>query len=223
LGLLLLSGCAFRSPVLLFCRQSTTNPKQFPLRVGVAVRARRDQDPTSIFTYHFPVLTFSGQFPKPVEMEYFADSVVDYLRDRAVFRYTYPYPFDPADVDLVLFVEPRQARLTNDSLYGSLMPLAAYLLPFPGFLIPLVLPQEKFSGRFVLEFRLRTPDGQDVATYETKETGDEWVWLWEQPYANYLWYRSIFRTRFLEMLDDVKARMEKDSALIMAAASPRRP
>lgn len=221
LSLPLLTGCSIKSPALMFTRQSTTSPKQLPVRAGVVVEGSAAHDPTDIFTYQFPFVFLHAQFPKPVEMEYFSDCVVDYFRDFATFQYTYPSPFDPRDVDLVVVVRPKIASAANNTGYSTAMTIAPQFLPGLGALVPFVLPQEQFSSDFTLEFALQTRDGREIATYESSASGSEWVWIYKQPFANYMWYDSVFRKSFFSVMEEVKQAIEKDSDKIMAALGTR--
>jgi hypothetical protein len=208
----------------MFPRQSTTNPKQLPLRAGVGLQASAEEDPTHIVTHHWvlivPILYFRAKMPKPVEMEYVQQAVVDYFRDHSVFQYTYPYPFDPQDVDVILRVRPVELRCDNLTPYSSGLTLVSQFFPPPplSLLVLLLAPQERFTGKFALEFTLETPKGEEIAVYELNGKDTQWVWIYSQPFANYMWYNSVFRTQFLQVMDGVRTRIEQDSDQIMAAA-----
>jgi len=215
----LLTGCAYRSPVLMTTRQSTQNPKQLPLRVGVVCEAGPQQDPTSILTVYFvytiPTHWLYGQYPKPIEMEYFADCVVDYLRDYNVFQYTYPYPYDPRDVDFELVVRPTTLQCSNSTVYSTTL-AGVSQFPYLGLAV-FFLPLERFESRLGVEMVLKKPNGPEVATYHFAQAGSQWVWIYQQPFGEYLWYNSIFRSHFMAMMDSLRQKIEQDSRKIMAA------
>jgi len=221
-------GCAFRSPVLVTTRQSTANPKQLPLRVGVVFEGNRDYDPTSVksiqYMFVIPTMWLYAQFPKPIEMEYVQDCVVDYLRDYSVFRYAYPYPFDAKDVDVVLRVRMRQIQYKNNTAYSTTMNIVEQLTSYIGLILMFALPQEKFDAQVDLEFALLKPPGdQPIASYQFAQAGKQSVYLVQQPYAEYSWYNSIFREKFMAVMEELKKAIEKDSEKIMTAAGPVRP
>ena len=219
------TGCAVRSPVLMFTRQSTTNPKQLPLRVGIVLEASPDQDPTTIITVQynpFPIMTLTAAFPKPVEMEYVQDAVVDYFRDSGLFRYTYPYPFDSRDVDVVVRVRPTRILCDNDTGYSGGITLAESLLSYIGLIMILACPQEHFSADFAMEFIVQKPDGTEIAKYTAAQADKAWVYIYAQPFANYMWYESVFRKCFLGVMDEVRGHIERDADKITAAAGVRR-
>jgi hypothetical protein len=215
-------------PVLAIARQSTANPKQLPLRVGVVFEGNRDHDPTSVksmqFMYFIPIVWLYGQFPKPIEMEYVQDCVVDYLRDYSVFRYAYPFPFDSKDVDLVLRVRMRQIQYSNSTTYSSVMNIVEQLTSYIGLILMFAAPQERFHAQVDLEFALLKPPGdQAVATYQFAQEGKQWVYLIEQPWGEHSWYKSVFREKLMAVMDELRKAIEQDSAKIMAGAGTVRP
>jgi len=226
LALVLLgAGCVSRSPVLLYrgtkASGSTTLMPVFgedyaepgdpliPLKAGVRVAASRRRQVTSLSTYIFPFYIIRGGLPKRDEMEFLRDSVVRDLQDTRTFLYTYPAPFDPSVVDVIVDITPTDIELSNLKGYGTLVSL-----PVINLLLVFGVPQEIFSTRMAFTFEVKTHQGKVLKRYTTAAEGWDGVTLYELPWANYMWARSVFREKFLECMDDFRRQLLADAEAI---------
>jgi len=220
-------GCSMRSPVLLYrgTKESgaTTLLVPFfsedrpirkepilPLKAGVRVSAARERKVCSLFTYLFPWYFISAGFPKRDEMEFLRDSIVRDLFDTRTFRYTYPAPFDPAAVDVIVNATVTEVRASNLKVYPTIIGL-----PYISLLTLVGVPQEIFFARMGFRFDVTTPDGTVLKTYEVFNKGTDAVTIYEQPWANYIWYRSVFRSTFLASMDEFREQLRSDAPFIL--------
>ena len=220
-GICLLTGCTFKSPVLLIARGSALSAKKLPLSVGVVTEGYQHQSVTQISTYQFPFVFMKGQLPKPIELEYITDCITDYFRDYGVFDYVYAYPFDPTDVDLILRVKPNTLEMANTP-YGTGMSVGGFvvsmIIPGVQLIAILALPQEQFVSNLDVGFAVETPEGGAVAEYSFAANDEDWVWIYSQPFGNYIWHNSVHRTTFFELMDSLKTALEKDADELVGAA-----
>ena len=192
------------------------------VKAGVRVLASRDKALTSIKTWQaFGIYTISAGFPKRDEMEFFRDSICRDLFDTCTFRYTYPAPFEDAAVDLIVEVTATDVEMSNNKTYSVIIGN----VPYVNIVTLFGVPQEYFHARLGLKFDVKTPDGAVVKSYTTTHEGREGVSLYRMPWANYIWYRSVFRRVFLSAMDDFRKKLVEDKALLLqragkAAAAP---
>jgi hypothetical protein len=217
------SGCSSTSPVLLQLPSERGGTAEIPLKIGVDNASKPgSQQITDIDTC--AVLAFRqyyGKMPRRSEVNYFAASVGDYLRDTKTFSYCYDAPFDRNDVDLVLKLNLDAVSMHNSGFWGTFMNSWASIpyLGFPvqiGYLVG--LPQEGFGSDLKYTAVIETPVGKEVARYKLAADMNDFVNMYEQPYGNYMWYDSVFQKAFFSTLDQLKASLVKDRAKIMAGA-----
>jgi len=222
---ILVSSCVVRSPVLLETKTEVINEKAIPLKVGVTTDINSSQ-PTSIWTATLPIpfVIVKAGFPKIVENDYIMDAFTDFLKTNNIFSYCYRAPFDKKDVDLILEFKITEYLCSNNRLYSHGIQVASFLSDFvvPLFgplLITFGLPQEKFLLKQNLTVDIIKLSGEVVKSYQFLRVSDaEWVWLVEQPFGDYLWYKSIYIKNMNELMRELSNRINEDSALLMSMA-----
>jgi hypothetical protein len=180
------------------------------------VAARREQKVTDLSTYIFPWYFITGGFPKRDEMEFLRDSIVRDLHDTRTFRYTYPAPFEARAVDVVIDVTVTDIKAANAHGWATFINL-----PFISLLQLVGVPSEFFTARMAFQFDVRTRDGDLIASYTATHGETDSVTLYELPWANYIWARSVFRKVFLACMDDFRAALLADGAMVRERAGAK--
>ncbi len=214
-SVVLCSGCVMKVPALMYKAQAVANPNKLPLTVGVEkckfMGSRKLVD-VGYVTIPIPFLIIHGGFPKTDQREFVADSVAQYFRDANVFNYSYAAPFDKKDVDLTVQVTFDKYRNSGNKVWPTIL-----TLPYVN-ILGLILPQDFFKSEIKVTFDLYARDSTKVLSYSTNATDKDAVWIYSQPYGEYMWYKSVFRQTFLRVLDEFKEKVEADRNQIIAAA-----
>lgn len=215
-----LCGCRSTSPVLLQMPSVKTSEVEFPLKLGVGQLEKAGSQ--RISSIGFTIMFFywiDAKMPRRTETDYVLQSVADHVNDNRMFRYAYIEPFDPAKVDLTMEIKFDQYDCKNalGGVYASVLATVPYISLLPLFGVP----QDIFSTRIRASCVLKTRSGQEVArySYQGRKVTDA-VTLYEMPYGNYLWYDSVFRREFDQMMTSFYGQMRNDKAKIMAAVGP---
>lgn len=215
------------SPVLLEMPSSKTRAEALPLAIGVnALEVSGSHRVSNIMTYQsFGLMGVGARLPRRDETDYFNKSITDALRANGNFQYIYATPFDRQDVDLVLNVKLRSCKLENSN-YGTAI-AHGQMIPTLGMFVSLgtligVIPQEYFSVNWKIDFELETRDGKVIKTYSHACNEFQFVNMWKQPFANYMWYESIFLKNFSKAVDALTQGIEKDRAEISQAVNQGR-
>lgn len=228
-------GCQMKTPVIFYKEAAESNPKKINAKIGVDMpnfseAGKLIQMKSTNFVLIIPAYTFTADFPKRVDREFFVDLMHQYLKDSDMFSYAYSTPFDKNDVDLVMESDVRKFKYTNGS-WGttwSCIGQVIGIVPFVGLILTLIwifaVPQEKFAVEMDMEVTLKTADGQLVGKYEASASGKDSIKMLAQPWGEYMWYKSVGRRIFLEVLDGIRGKMEEpaEAAKISAAAQDYR-
>jgi len=211
------TGCRSTSPILLQMPSEKGGAAEFPFKLGVNP-IEKDQSSRisdAKFTMMF-IYWIDGRMPRRKETDYVHQSVSDHLNDGKMFKTAYIAPFDPTKVDLTMDIHFEEYKCSNagGGLYASVM-----AFPFINLLTLLGIPQEIFSTDIKAVCSLKTREGKLVGKYSY--TGHDWdaVTIYEMPYGNYLWYDSVFRREFDNMMQSFYGQMRKDKQKITAEAS----
>ncbi len=217
--LLFSTGCVVKSPILMFKGKSVKNPNRLPLKAGVVLNAAQRGKISEFLTFTLPIPFYiiTAAFPKINEQEFILDSVVQYLKDTELFDFTYSFPFDKRDVDVILEVKINDILAKNSTPYSLI-----WQLPFLNILTLLGVPQERFSMLFDIRVDVKQPDGTLITSYKARWSDADWVTIYEMPYADYMWYESVFRDVFMKVLDSISAKITSDSEQIISAAETYR-
>jgi hypothetical protein len=73
--------------------------------------------------------------------------------------------------------------------------------------------------RAAIDFELATRDGKVIKTYSHACNEWQFVNMWKQPFANYMWYESIFLKNFTKAMGTLTQGLETDRAEILKAVS----
>ncbi|NCC50324.1 MAG: hypothetical protein EOM20_03825 [Spartobacteria bacterium] len=217
-----LAGCSSTSPVLLQLPSERGGTADIPLKVGVLTAEKSgEQKLSNIETCNqCGFFKFYAKMPRRSEVDYFSEAVGDYFRDTKTFSYCYNAPFDRNDVDLLFQIRMNDFQIENTD-FGTVIGHAS-LIPYVGLLPTVWLllggKQETFLIQYDLEAIIETPEGKEIARYETSGSGKDGVTLYEQPFGNYMWYDSIFQQEFFKAMDYFVVHMKKDRIKIMQAA-----
>ena len=213
------SSCTITSPVMLETPAPKSRSNALPYTVGVSkISKKGSQSLTKIKTFQtFGLMQMSGRMPRRSETDYYNKSFVNALRSNGLFSYVYGTPYDRNDVDLIIEVEMNDFIIKN-SPYGTLMSHAGFV-PVIGIFVNLgvlvnAIPQEHFSGRWAIQYHLKTKSGKLIKTYKDDKAFRDFVRLWEQPFAKYSWYESQWLSLFNTSLNNIQAEIRKDSELI---------
>jgi len=212
------------SPVLLETPSSKTRAEALPLAVGVkAPEVTGSHRVSNIMTYQtLGIMGVGARMPRRDETDYFNKSITDALRANGNFQYIYATPFDPQDVDLVLNVKLRSCKLENSN-YGTIIN-HCQMIPTVGIFVSIgtlvgVIPMEYFTVSWAIDFELATRDGKVIKTYSHACNEWQFVNMWKQPFANYMWYESIFLKNFTKAMGTLTQGLETDRAEILKAVS----
>jgi hypothetical protein len=220
------SGCRIVSPILLETPSSKSRVEAMPVALGIkAPDVSGSHRVSNIMTYQtLGIMATGARLPRRDETDYINKSITDALRANGTFQYIYATPFDRQDVDLVLSVKLRSCKLDNSN-YGTIIN-HCQMIPIPpiGQLISLgmlvgVIPMEQFSVNWKIDFELATRDGKIIKTYSHACDEQAFVNMWKQPFANYMWYESIFLKNFTSAVATLTKGVEKDRAEILQAVS----
>lgn len=218
------AGCRMVSPVLFETPSAHARGEALPLAVGVRelekVGTQRITDVTTYGT--FGIIAFSARMPRRSEADYMGNALANALRSSGAFTYVYGTPFDTKDVDVVLGLRAERCRIENNTLYGTAVNHAS-MIPTIGTFIEIgvlvgLIPQEYFTMDWSLVCTVATPEGKVIKEYKHVCSDADWVNLWSQPYANYMWYDSIFLRHFEEAVQSFLKSIDTDRAEILRAA-----
>jgi hypothetical protein len=218
----IMAGCSSTSPILLQLPSERGGTADLPIKVGILASEKPgEQKLSNIETCNqCGMFKFYAKMPRRSEVDYFSQSVGDYFRDTKTFSYCYDAPFDRNDVDMLFRIRMKDFRIDN-TFFGTGIAHAA-VIPYVGLCTTgwLLLggKQETFLIQYDLEAIIETPEGREIARYETSGSGKDGVSLYEQPFGNYMWYDSIFQQEFFKAMDYFVAQMKKDRTKIMQAA-----
>jgi hypothetical protein len=217
--LILGSSCTVTSPVMLEAQITKSTSNALPYTVGVSkITKKGSQQLTKIKTYQtLGIMQMSGRMPRRSEVDYYNKAFTNALRSNSLFSYVYATPFDRNDVDLVIDIEIDNFNISNSS-YGTLISHASFV-PVVGIFASLgvlinVVPQEYFSGGWGISYHLKNKSGKLIKTYTDEQVFQDYVGMWEQPFASYSWYESAWIKLFNDSLNRIQSEIRKDSELI---------
>lgn len=219
--IVLVAGCSSTSPVLMQLPAEAGGSAEFPISVGVLKATKvGDQKLTNMKTYGMLGLyQFGARMPRREEIDFLSRAISEYLRDSKTFTYVYDQPFNRDDVDLIIKTELEKFDM-NNSVYGTVMQNVGFI-PTIGFIIQLSqlvgVPQETFHFDYRFTMKVETPSGQELAAYTFEGSDWDTADLYDQPFANWLWYDSLFQKMFFQAMEDFKGKFRQDKEIIMAA------
>jgi len=219
-----LSGCRIVSPLLMETPSSKTRTEAMPLAIGVnAPQVFGSHRVSNIMTYQgLGLMGIGARMPRRDETDYINKSMTDALRANGTFQYIYSTPFDRQDVDMILNVKLRSCQMENSN-YGTTI-THCQMIPTVGMFISLgtltgLVPMEHFFVNWKIDFELVTGDGKVIKTYSHACKDWQFVNLWKQPFANYMWYESIFLKNFTSATETLTRGIEKDRVEILQAVN----
>jgi len=205
--IIIFSGCHMRSPILLYQLDRSSNPPKIPNKIGLE-KVQFDPGPSfvsKIKTYWLPIpfYIFSAKYPKLEEKTYIDGAIYQYFKDNNTFSYIYMAPFDSKDVNYILSFNVRKCKAQNNIVYSSLL-----TLPFVNFLV-IILPQQIFISEYDLEMEVKKPNGEVIGKFwHLRPSKWSYVWIYQQPLADYIWYHSVFKKQFLAIMGEFNNDLE---------------
>jgi len=203
---------------------SSSAGSPLPIAVGISkIKKAGSHRISDIATYQsFGIVGMKARMPRRSETDYMNKSIANALRADGTFRYVYATPYDPKDVDLIISVHLQECKMEN-SIYGTALNHVTYLpIPLVNPFVPLgelagIIPMERFSVKWTMVFNVSTPSGKLLKQYKHACNDSDMVNLWSQPFANYMWYDSLFISNFEDAISTVTKNFRKDRAEILAA------
>ena len=211
----MLCSCQMVSPVILQSPQEAESKTAavLPFKIGVDdVVKKGDADISNASFTILGFYTFKARMPRKDERNYVTQSIADHMNDNSIFNISYVAPYNPKNVDLKVQFEFDEYDIKNNKLYANIINL-----PLINILAILGAPQEHFTSNIKVKINLVKTNGKIIKSYEYAATDNEWVSLYKQPYANYMWYGSIFQKEFDKMMQFFYGKMQNDKAEILKA------
>lgn len=216
---LFLSACTSRIPILYYKDSAESNPQKLPLRAGLKIEnAQAIGDNVNVkggmgtFLPLIPLYlyTFHAEFPKGKEAEFMADMIRQYFVDSGIFDYIYPFPFKNTDVDIIVNLKLNKFVLKNSKSWNYIKNSIFPIIPVIGSFLPFILTNEKYSAQYDFTAQILLPNGKLIKEYNVFGVGKESVSFGKEPYGKYLFYNSIFKKKFLQLMDEIKAKIIMD-------------
>ena len=220
-GLLATSSCTITSPVMLERQTSVSTANALPFTLGVEdMEKKGSQKLTDISSVNMlGIFTMNARMPRRSETDYLNKSFANALRGEGLFEYVYATPFEASDVDVTLSIELKKYDIDN-SIYGSIESHCG-LIPVVGIFVLIgelatVVPKEHFHGGWDIVYTLKNRDGKTIKSYTDKQAFDDYVDMWQQPFATYTWYESEWRKLFDQSLSRLAGQIRADKKLILS-------
>jgi hypothetical protein len=208
-------GCKTSSPVMLQQPSEKKGDAAIPAKIGVNPIIKNGGSRISDigFTIFF-VYWIDAKMPRRVETDYVLQAVADHINDSRIFQCAYITPFDSRKVNLTMDVVFDKYLLSNagGGVYATVMNL-----PFINLLTLVGVPQEIFKSDMQATCILKTTAGAEISRYTFSSKASDAVTIYAMPYGNYLWYESMFRQQFDQMMTSFYRGIEADKAKILAA------
>jgi hypothetical protein len=211
----LFCSCQMVSPVILQSPAAVekSTGSVLPFKLGVDKISKKgkaeltDAGFTILGIYHF-----KAKMPRQDEKDYLTQSIADHLNDSRIFNVSYVSPYNPKNVDVKVSFSFEEYALTNNKFYANFINL-----PLIQLVTLLGVPQDRFSSDIKVKINLHTTGGKLIKSYDYASTNSEWVTLYRQPYANYMWYDSVFQKEFDKMMKFFYAKLKADKVQIVKA------
>jgi hypothetical protein len=207
-------GCKTTSPVMLQLPTEKTGDASIPAKIGVNPIVKNGGSRVCDIGFTiFAVYWLDAKMPRRTETDYVLQSVADHINDNRIFQYAYITPFDAKKVNLTMDIVFDRYLLSNGGgTYATIMNL-----PIIGLLCLAGVPQEKFQSDMQATCILKTTAGAEISRYSFSGKAKDSVTLYQMPYGNYLWYESMFRQQFDQMMTTFYRGIEADKAKILVA------
>lgn len=208
-----LAGCRTTSPVMLQLPSAKNGDAAIPAKIGVNPIAKSGSTRISDIGYTIiGIYWIEAKMPRRAEADYVQQAIADHLNDSRVFQYAYITPFDKQKVDLTMDIAFDRYNLTNARTYANIINI-----PYINLLTLFGIPQDIFRSDIQATCTLKTTAGAEIARYTYSGKASDSVTLYAMPYGNYLWYESVFRQQFDQMMTTFYRGIEADKAKIQAA------
>jgi hypothetical protein len=209
------SGCRSTSPILLQLPSAKGGAAEFAYKIGINPIEKAEGSKISSIGYTAMfIYWYDAKMPRRKETDYVHQSVSDHVTDSKIFKNAYIHPFDPSKVDFVMDIHFDEFKYSNAGAYATIM-----ALPFINFLTLVGVPQDIFSTDIEAVCTLKTRGGKVIGEYKHSSHGKDAVNIYEMPYGNYLWYDSIFRTEFDNMMQSFYEQIRKDKQIMATEAA----
>lgn len=214
-SVLQMAGCRTSSPVMLQLPSEKTGDAAIPAKIGVnpIVKSGGSRISDIAFTIFF-VYWIDAKMPRRVETDYVLQAVADHINDNRIFQCAYITPFDSRKVNLTMDIVFDKYKLSNagGGAYATVMNL-----PLINLLTLVGVPQEIFKSDMQATCILKTTAGAEISRYTFASKASDAVTIYAMPYGNYLWYESMFRQQFDQMMTSFYRGIEADKAKILSA------
>jgi hypothetical protein len=211
----LFCSCQIVSPVILQSPEAAERKTEtvLPFKLGVdKIEKKGKAELTNAGFTIMGIYHIKAKMPRNDEKDYLTQSIADHLNDSSIFNISYVTPYNPKNVDVKVSFSFDEYALTNNKFYANFinLPLIQLVTLFG-------VPQDRFSSDIKVKISLHTTSGKLIKSYDYASANSEWVSLYKQPYANYMWYDSVFQKEFDKMMKFFYSKLKSDKVQIVKA------